>query len=304
MHIPHSTKFYRLTEIILKKLILFFKSTKNQKLRRTALSAIYKTHEKEKFLLKIQENENFIVYCKELASKEIFINGSCDFLKFEKTVSIIKKFNELNTLVNVGANIGSIAIPALSRQFFKEAILIEPEQQNFRILMVNVYLNELEKRITAHNIALTDKDNSQLHLELNKVRNFGDHRIVNGPIGSDTLNEKSIRVVKGETLDKIAPNLKRENCLIFMDAQGHEGFILKGAKQTIEKKIPMVLEFTPRWIKENGSYDYFKLLLCYSVVYDLSEAKPTPIEFNEVVLKNLFDKYYQSTSLETDLLFI
>ncbi|SVB73806.1 uncharacterized protein METZ01_LOCUS226660, partial [marine metagenome] len=71
-----------------------------------------------------------------------------------------------------------------------------------------------------------------------------------------------------------------------------------------EKKIPMVLEFTPCWIKENGSYDYFKLLLCYSVVYDLSEAKPTPIEFNEVVLKNLFDKYYQSTIFFTDLLFL
>ncbi len=304
MHIPHSKKFYRLIEEILKKLILFFKNTKNQKLRKAGLSAIYKAHEKNKFLLKVQENENFIVYCKELASKEIFVNGSCDFLKFEKTVSIIKKFNELNTLVNVGANIGGISIPALTRKFFKEAILIEPEQLNFRILMVNIYLNELEKRVTAHNIALTDKNNSQCRLVLNNVRNFGDHRIANGPIESDTLNEKSISVVKGETLDKIAPNLKRENSLIFMDAQGHEGFILRGAKQNIKKKIPIVLEFTPRWIKENGSYDYFKLLLCYSVVYDLSEIKPTPVEFNEVILKNLFEKYIQSENLYTDLLFV
>ena len=90
MHIPHSTKFYRLTEIILKKLILFFKSTKNQKLRRRALSAIYKTHKKEKLLLKIQENENFIVHCDELISKQIFLDGSFDFFKFEKVVSNIK----------------------------------------------------------------------------------------------------------------------------------------------------------------------------------------------------------------------
>ena len=66
----------------------------------------------------------------------------------------------------------------------------------------------------------------------------------------------------------------------------------------------MVLEFVPSWIEKNSSYDCFKLLLCYSFVYDLNEAKPTPIEFNEVVLKNLFDKYYQSTSWTTDLLFL
>ena len=190
MHIPHSTKFYRLTEIILKKLILFFKSTKNQKLRRRALSAIYKTHKKEKFLLKIQENENFIVHCDELISKEIFLDGSFDFFKFEKVVSIIKTNNDMTTLVDVGANIGSIAIPALTRHYFKEAILIEPEEKNFQILMANIYLNGLIKKVTAHNIALTDEDNSSLYLEINQDINYGDHRIFNGLVASDTLNEK------------------------------------------------------------------------------------------------------------------
>ena len=136
----------------------------------------------------------------------------------------------------------------------------------------------------------------------NGEKNYGDYRIFDGLVTSDTISEKNIRAIRGETLDKVAPNLERNNSLIWLDTQGHEGIILKGAKQSIEKKIPMVLEFTPCWIKENGSYDYFKLLLCYSVVYDLSEAKPTPIEFNEVVLKILFDKYYQSTSWTTDLL--
>ena len=81
MHIPHSKKFYRLIESILKKLILFFKNTKNQKLTRAALSAIYLTHPKEQFLLKIQKNENFIVHCDELISTNIFVEGSFDFFK-------------------------------------------------------------------------------------------------------------------------------------------------------------------------------------------------------------------------------
>ena len=305
MHIPHSTKFYRLTEIILKKLILFFKSTKNQKLRRRALSAIYNTHKKEKFLLKIQENENFIVHCDELISKQIFLEGSFDFFKFEKVVSIIKTNNDMTTLVDDGANIGSIAIPALTRHYFKEAIVIEPEEKNFQILMANIYLNGLIKKVTAHNIALTDEDNSSLYLEINQDNNYGGHRIFNSLVKSDTLNEKNIRTVRGETLDKVAPNLKKGNALIWMDVQGHEGIVLNGMKQSIEKQIPMVLEFAPSFIKDNNSYDYFKLLLRYSVVYDLNEEKITPIKFSETVLKNLFDKYYQSKSIYyTDLLFM
>ena len=287
MHIPHSKKFYRLIERILKKLILFFKRTKNKKLTRAALSAIYLTHQKEDFLLKSQKNENFIVHCDELLSGNIFVDGSFDFYKFEKVVSIIKDNNDLTTLVDVGANIGPIAIPALTRNFFKEAILIEPEEKNFQVLMANVYLNGLRKKVTAHNIALTDEDNSSLYLEINQEKNYGDHRVYNGLIGDGTLNERNIRKVKGETLDKIAPNLKRENSLIWMDTQGHEGIVLKGAKQSIEKQIPMVLEFVPRWIEKNGSYDCFKLLLCYSVVYDLNEINPTPIRFNEIVLKSV-----------------
>ena len=307
MHIPHSKKFYRLIESILKKLILFFKSTKNQKLTRAALSAIYRTHQKEQFLLKTQKNENFIVHCDELISKEIFLNGSFDFFKFEIVVSIIKTNNDMTTLIDIGANIGTIAIPALTRHYFKEAILIEPEEKNFQILMANIYLNGLIKKVTAHNIALTDEDNSSLYLEINQDNNYGDHRIFNGLVTSDTLNEKNIRAVRGETLDLVAPNLKKGNALIWMDVQGHEGIVLNGMKQSIEKQIPMVLEFTPSFIKDNNSYDYFKLLLRYSVVYDLNEEKITPIKFSETVLKNLVDKYYQPKSINyfgTDLLFM
>ena len=83
--------FYKLIDSILKKLILFFKTTKNKKLARAALSAIYRTHQTEQFLLKIQKNENFIVHCNELISRHIFLDGSFDFLKFEKVAPIIKK---------------------------------------------------------------------------------------------------------------------------------------------------------------------------------------------------------------------
>ena len=94
----------------------------------------------------------------------------------------------------------------------------------------------LRKKVTVHNIALTDEDNSSLYLELNKEKNYEDHRIFDGVVTSNTIGEKNIRAIRGATLDKIAPNLERNNSLIWMDTQGHEGIILKGAKQSIEKK--------------------------------------------------------------------
>jgi FkbM family methyltransferase len=306
MHIPHSNKFYRLIEKILKILVLFFKNTKNKKLTKAALAAIYRAHTKEQFLLKNNKSEDFIVHCDEIISKEIFLEGSFDFFKLEEVISIIKKNNQLTTLVDIGANIGPIAIPALTKNYFKEAILIEPDEKNFQVLMANIYLNGLRKRVTPYNIALTDIDNSSLYLEINEGNNYGDHRIFDSLVREGVApSEKNIRSIRGETLDKIAPHLERNNSLIWMDTQGHEGIILKGAKLSIKKQIPIVLEFTPSFIEANGSYDCFKLLLGYSFVYDLNEAKPIPVEFNEIVLKNLFDKYHKHPlHFYTDLLFI
>ena len=88
-------RIYRLIESVLKKIIFFFKKTSNQNLVKSALTAIYKTHDNEKILLKINKQENFIVHAHETISREIFINGSFDFIDFEKTISIIKELNSL-----------------------------------------------------------------------------------------------------------------------------------------------------------------------------------------------------------------
>ena len=297
-------RFYRFLESILKKIILFFKKTKNQNLSRSALSAIYRTAKNERYLLKNNTNEVLIVHTNELISEKIFIDGSFEFLAFERTIAIIKKFNKLNTLVDIGANIGTTSIPALTRGFFKNAIVIEPEIKNFRILMSNIYLNNLEKRITAHNLALTDKENSLLYLEIFKEGNNGKHKILKENLTNKKFDSENIQKAKGNTLDKIAPNITREDSLIWMDAEGYEGIILKGANSTIVKKIPLVVEFDPVMMSEYHSFNHFKLLFPhYSVFYDLSHKTTSPIKLCEETLKENYDKLLASNS-HTDLLFI
>ena len=297
-------RFYRFLESILKKIILFFKKTKNQNLSRSALSAIYRTAKNERYLLKNNTNEVLIVHTNEFISEKIFIDGSFEFLAFERTIAIIKKFNKLNTLVDIGANIGTTSIPALTKGFFKNAIVIEPEIKNFRILMSNIYLNNLEKRITAHNLALTDKENSLLYLEIFKEGNNGKHKISKENLSNKKFDSENIQKAKGNTLDKIAPNITREDSLIWMDAEGYEGIILKGANSTIVKKIPLVVEFDPVMMSEYHSFNHFKLLFPhYSVFYDLSHKTTSPIKLCEETLKENYNKLLASNS-HTDLLFI
>ena len=294
-------RIYRLIESVLKRIIFFFKKTTNKNLSKAILTAIFKANVEEKILLKINKKEIFVVHSHETLSKQIFIDGSYDFIDFEKTISIIKELNSLNTLVDIGANIGSICIPALTRNYFKNAIIIEPEIKNFRLLMANVYLNELEKRVIAYNIAITNRDDGILYLKKDdKWDNRGDFRIVENPLNDNKSTNKNIAKVKGETLDKIAPNLKKENSLIWMDVQGYEGVVLKGANGCIKKKIPLVLEFSPDLMKNYDSFNNLKLLLPhYSILYNLKEKKPYPIKLTEAKLNELFNNLDY-----TNLLFI
>ena len=294
-------RIYRFIESVLKRIIFFFKKTTNKNLSKAILTAIFKANEEEKILLKINKKESFVVHSHETISKQIFIDGSFDFIDFEKTISIIKELNSLNTLVDIGANIGSICIPALTRNYFKNAIIIEPEIKNFRLLMANVYLNELEKRVIAYNIALTNRDGDILYLKKDdKWDNRGDFRIVENALNDNQSTNKNIAKVKGETLDKIAPDLKKENSLIWMDVQGYEGVVLKGANGCIKKKIPIVLEFSPDLMKNYDSFNNLKLLLPhYSILYNLKEKKPYPIKLTEAKLNELFNNLDY-----TNLLFI
>ena len=127
------------------------------------------------------------------------------------------------------------------------------------------------------------------------------------------LNDAGIITIKGETLDKIAPNLRKENSLICMDTQGYEGIILKGAKQNLQKKIPILLEFSPKLMNYYNSFDNFKLLFpYYSTFFNLNDKEPVPIKLNEDTLKKLFNNLFSKSqfhgqyeiSAYTDLLII
>ena len=53
----------------------------------------------------------------ETISNSIFLDGEFEFSKFKKSLKFIKK--RKGHLIDVGANIGSISIPALKNNYLK-----------------------------------------------------------------------------------------------------------------------------------------------------------------------------------------
>lgn len=103
-------------------------------------------------------------------------HGLLDYQSLETVVSLLGPNFSRDLLVDVGANIGSICVPAVSRDAFKRAIAMEPEPHNFSLLSASVFINQISGQITTHNLALRPTRGDSLTFELSNS-NFGDQRV-------------------------------------------------------------------------------------------------------------------------------
>ncbi|WP_159730559.1 FkbM family methyltransferase [Methylosinus sp. Ce-a6] len=281
----------------------FIKS--NKSLRRFLFDSL----PKNSLVVADSNSERFIVNSSDkVIGKKVFVDGSFDF---EKTVLVMELLNNNKndiTLVDIGANIGTICIPLVKRNIVKRAIAIEPDRTNFDLLTANIFINGLGELIDTKNMALGEKEEEVLAFELSKT-NYGDHRIkVSSSFDIENENSRVVTEVKSTTLDKILSQYDTSNMLIWMDTQGYEGLILAGGSASIKKKIPMVVEFCPYLMTRANSYDKFKAAIIsagYYSCYDLNESRPTPMVVAEETFDRLFEKHNNFGSYDfTDLLII
>ncbi len=220
--------------------------------------------------------EKYLVFTRDKhISKTVFATGSFDFEKLECVVRLLGASFALETLVDVGANIGTICIPAVSRGLARRAIAIEPEPGNFRLLEINVRLNDLNDRIVAHNMAVGPADGQTLQLEVSPD-NSGDHRIrISSDDGDYGERARSVIQVESQMLDTVVGSLDAKSTLVWMDTQGYEGQVLLGAANIVAARIPLVLEFWPYGMDRTQSYAGLRAaVMRYENYYDLSESDP------------------------------
>ena len=158
------------------------------------------------------------------------------------------------SFLNIGANIGLYSIYALKSILYKTCLAIEPDPSNFELLKKNISLNKLSPFFNSINAAISDFD-GEAELELCHS-NCGDHRLRDPEIpksAKEVDNEskrkrRRTRVFKLDSLIERHPNsLSPNGTLAWIDTQGSEGNILKGATKTIcrESHRFAVIEFWP-----------------------------------------------------------
>ncbi len=163
------------------------------------------------------------------------------------------------TLLDVGGNCGVTSIGMLFTGEVQNAITIEPEPRNLELLRHNVAQNELAERIIVLPFAASDHE-GVLEFELSPD-NSGDHRIRTGGNGSgaeDLCNESSREViqVKADKVDNLLKQIPRDLhksiTLLWVDVQGHEGYVFGGARGLLSRGIPVVSEISPYLIRRAG----------------------------------------------------
>ena len=180
-------------------------------------------------------------------------------LEFLKANKFVKDDNVL--LYDIGANIGIIGVGLLRAKKVKYAIAVEPEPLNFKLLAENIKLNNLQEAALCLNYALGEQD-GVLKMELSDD-NPGDHRVkgANELVGDERYGESKRRMVevKSIQLDKLIKESEVANkakqgreALVWIDVQGYEGYVFKGARVLLSSGMPVVSEIWPYGILRSG----------------------------------------------------
>ena len=184
----------------------------------------------------------------------IFLFGTSE--KKIKNLKYLFKSDSKLTIIDIGANIGSISLP-LAKIFDKSKIFaIEPTNYAFKKLNKNLNLNKhLKKNIFLDQLFLSKiKKPKEVWSSWNFTDNKDKHKQHLGTLHS--IKKKSyISLTKFVNLKKI----KRVD-FIKLDVDGHELDVLKSGEKEIKKKKPIIfMEIAPYLYPEFG-YECHELI--------------------------------------------
>ena len=97
--------------------------------------------------------EKIQLYCPNV---KVFKRCESVLRKEPETIEWIATFSPEATMFDIGANIGLYSLIAAKKGL--RVVSFEPESQNFAVMNANLHLNSLSDRISALNIALSDRN--------------------------------------------------------------------------------------------------------------------------------------------------
>lgn len=232
--------------------------------------------------------EHFVVATADkVIGRELFLHGEFDFAKLQTALAIIERegLPRPQHLIDVGANIGSIVIPALARGLIQSATAIEPHPTNLRLLRANLALNGLSERVRVLAQAVGAESGASLFLT-ESLTNSGNHSIgrTGLPIPSSRLDDVEC---------------PRDGALLWMDIEGYEGHALRGAPNLLAAGIPVVCEYNTGYLENSGGMNWFREALAGRRIFDLKQGvQPVEITLDKLTVM------YPAGSAFTDILAI
>lgn len=245
--------------------------------------------------------------------------GTFDEQKLSEVVYFLrKKFHfEPKLFVDIGANIGTHLLRSLDEGLFAQAVGIEMDPTNYKLLRCNITLNGYADRTKLWNVAVSDRSGLST-MELSQD-NSGDHRLRSEGVAVDQLrnhydeSNRATRMIPCKTLDQIEIEFGgdfTDESLLWMDVQGHEGQVLDGAQRILNRNNPpcLVLEFWPYGLERAGGIERVQRFLedCQAV-YDIGVAGwQNSAALDRTALRNLAAQIAQNMHRtdHTDLLCI
>ena len=242
----------------------------------------------------------------QVISRSLRVNGHSDEPKIAEVVRFLTRQYQFcpRTFVDIGANIGTHLIYALTNIGFDQGIGFEMDRDNFALLKCNLILNRIDERARVFHLALSDQEGEACE-ELSRD-NFGDHRIRSRSPAGIPLNEENTRItksIKTSTVNLFFPTHHlsvNHETLVWIDTQGHEGQILEGASKVFFAKEAcpfVVIEFWPYGVnRSQGKEPLFRFLRRARAIYDI--GRPDWVNLPPITLPML-ELDYQKRLAET-----
>jgi FkbM family methyltransferase len=174
---------------------------------------------------------------------KLFANGGrAEFVVLERACAILREAGGLEgdeTIVDVGAHIGTTSVAALTNHGLARALAIEPDPAHIPLLRANVALNGLHERVTVIGAAISDSRRDQPFMQ--GSRKGDNYRWMKGRLVEEA-SPTSV-AVKTLSLDGLAEDGTLDPAatgLLWFDCAGCEGPALRSASRFLERRVPLV----------------------------------------------------------------
>lgn len=201
---------------------------------------------------------------------EIVRRGSWQRDQLERSVALLRRTGVLapgRRFLDVGAHIGTQTLYAMLTGAFSGAMCFEPEPRNFAILELNMLINGLDAKVSCRRCAIGDAP-GELALSLDTA-NRSAHSFVREIAGRNTTR------VPVQTLDRVlaeAGLAAADVGLVWIDVEGFEPQVLRGASTLLERSVPLVVEVNPHLYAAGARHLTDVLAAHYDTVVDLDDT--------------------------------